>query len=44
VKNGVPYDVAFTLPMERVEAFGIILGEFEGGKFDFGTWSWRDPK
>jgi hypothetical protein len=40
VKNGVPYDVAFALPVEDVAAYGILFGEMEGGKFDWSTWQW----
>jgi hypothetical protein len=41
VKNGVPYDVAFSLPPEDVEAYGIIFGEMEGGSFDWNRWDWE---
>jgi hypothetical protein len=40
VKNGVPYDVAFTLQPESVAAYGIIFGEMEGQRFDWNSFSW----
>jgi hypothetical protein len=41
VKNGVPYDVAFSLPPEDVAAYSIIFGEIEGSKFCWATMSWE---
>lgn len=40
MKNGVPYDAAFTLPAEDVAAYGIIFGEFEGSAFDWANFRW----
>lgn len=37
VKNGVPFDVAFSLDHVNLSAFCITLGEIEGNKFDFRT-------
>jgi hypothetical protein len=44
VKNGVPYDKAFTLPIEDVASYGIIFGEFEGRKFDWNRMRWEERK
>lgn len=44
VKNGVPYDVAFSLPAEERVAYMIIFGELEGGKFDWARMDWEKPK
>ena len=44
VKNGVPYDVAFSLSKTDATAYGIIMGEFEGGEFDYHCMSWKDKK
>jgi hypothetical protein len=44
VKNGVPYDVAFSLPEADVAAYGIIFGEFEGNEFSWATMSWKERK
>jgi hypothetical protein len=42
VKNGVPYDVAFSLPEVDVAAYGIIFNEFDGAEFDFGRWAFKE--
>jgi len=39
VKNGVPFDVAFGWPEDWALGAYVILGEFEGGEFD-----WREMK
>ena len=41
MKNGVPYDVAFSLQPEYVAAYGIIFGEMEGNEFDWSTFLWK---
>jgi len=44
VRNGVPFDVAFSLdPRERL-AWVAIMGRFDGGDFDWATESWREPR
>lgn len=35
VKNGVPFDLAFSLGETERAAFCIIFGEIDGGKFDW---------
>lgn len=44
MKNGVPFNVAFSvtelLKYER-HAMSIVFSEFEGGAFNFETWSWE---
>ena len=44
MKNGVPYDVAFSLPPEDVAAYGILFGEMEGRHFDWNTFRWIECK
>jgi hypothetical protein len=54
VKNGVPFDVAFSLsPDERANvrltdaeiiAFGIIISEINGAEFDFSNWRFKEKK
>ncbi len=44
MKNGVPYDVAFSLSPVDVTAYGIIFGEFEGNLFDWGCMAWKDKR
>ena len=40
VKNGVPYDVAFSLdPVDRM-AYTIIFGQMEGKQWDWNSLSW----
>jgi hypothetical protein len=41
VKNGVPYDVAFSLPDADVAAYSIIFGEMEGQKFNWQGMVWE---
>lgn len=43
MKEGVPFDVAFSLPPEYRAAFSIILGELEGGTFDWSLGEWEKP-
>lgn len=41
VKNGVPFDVAFSLDDIEATAFLIILHEMDGGTFDWSEMRWR---
>lgn len=41
VKNGVPYDVALSLPEEDVSAYSIIFGEFDGMTFNWNAMMWE---
>lgn len=41
VKNGVPFDVSFSLePYERL-AYCVTFGEFEGNKWDWQAMAWQ---
>jgi hypothetical protein len=42
VKNGVPLDVAFSLPVEDRLAWVVAIGTLDGGIFDFGSMRWKD--
>ncbi len=44
MKNGVPFDVAFSLSTEERTAWGIIFCEFEGGSYDWDAMTWRKPE
>lgn len=44
MKNGVPYDVAFSLPPALRLAYAIAFGQFEGGKFDWGRMQWEERR
>lgn len=44
MKNGVPFDVAFSLEARRVTAFAIIFGELEGGTWDWSRMEWDAPR
>ena len=44
IKNGIPYDVAFGLSDERRTAWAIVFSEFEGGKFDWLNWQWKETQ
>ncbi len=44
VKNGIPFDVAFSLdPVERL-AWVVIFGEFNGLTFNWDSQSWDRPR
>ena len=40
-RNGVPFDVAFSLGAEERLAFVVALGTLEGRMFDWGSLAWR---
>jgi hypothetical protein len=40
----VPFDVAFSLPLEERVAFVVALGRLDGGEFDFATLRWKERK
>jgi hypothetical protein len=43
VKNGVPYDVAFSLSPVELEAYLICFGILDGGNFSFDRMKWMAP-
>jgi hypothetical protein len=40
VKNGVPFDVAFSLPVDERLAYVVVFGTLEGKTFDWPTGQW----
>lgn len=44
MKNGVPYDVAFTMSPIDVQAHTIVFGELEGLKFNWATMRFEERK
>jgi hypothetical protein len=40
LRNGVPFDVAFSLPPEDRLAWIVALGRLDGGEFDFARMEW----
>ena len=44
VKNGVPFDVAFSLGANERLAWSIIMSEHEGAKFNWNTLAFEDSK
>jgi hypothetical protein len=42
VKNGVPFDVAFSLLEEERLAWIVALGTLEGREFDWQICRWKD--
>jgi hypothetical protein len=40
--NGVPYDVAFSLPPDERMAHVVAIGTLNGGRFNWGTLTWED--
>ncbi len=43
VRNGVPFDIAFTLPARERLAWVVVMGCLGGREFDWSTETWRDP-
>lgn len=41
MKNGVPWDTAFSLDDVEATAFGIMCWEWKGGKFNYETMDWE---
>jgi len=41
LRNGVPFDVAFSLPPEDRLAWIVALGRLDGREFDFIRMEWR---
>jgi hypothetical protein len=44
VKNGVPYETALALEERELIAHYIVMGEHEGGTWDWGTNDWKPLK
>lgn len=44
VKNGVPFDVAFSLDRIDRAAWAIHFAEMDGAEFDTNTMRLKDPK
>lgn len=44
LKNGVPYDVAMSMPEWMVLAHVVTFGTLDGGKFDWQRMRWEDSK
>lgn len=44
VKSGVPWDVAMSIDEVEAFAYCIILGEMEGGKYDWDSMKWQEKK
>lgn len=44
MRNGVPYDVAFSLGDRERAAYAIVLSQFEGGRFDWETFTFKKPE
>lgn len=42
VRNGVPFDVAFSLDSDERAAWVIALGTLQGRRFDFDTMEWKE--
>ncbi len=41
MKNGVPFDIAFALPLVERRAFAVALGEMDGAQYDWDRLSWE---
>ncbi len=42
VRNGVPFDVAFSLSPEDRLAWVVALGTLDGREFDFAAMRWKE--
>ena len=42
VRNGVPFDVAFSLPADERLAWVVVFGTLDGGEFDFVSMRWKE--
>jgi hypothetical protein len=41
VRNGVPFDVAFSLPVDERLAWVVVMGRFDGFDYDWGARRWK---
>jgi hypothetical protein len=42
VKNGVPFDIAFTLPKAERRAYAVAIGELDGAtRYDWQAMGWE---
>ena len=41
VRNGVPFDVAFSLEEAERRAWIVVIGELDGMAWDWGAMQWR---
>lgn len=44
VRNGVPFDVAFSLTGRERLAWVVIMGTIDGRVFDWSIEKWREPQ
>jgi len=44
VRNGVPFDVAFSLPPDERTAWVIVLGTLQGRIYDFDAMRWEESR
>jgi hypothetical protein len=44
VKNGVPFDVAFSLEQHEVTAYCIVFGILDGDEWDWSAMAWKPQK
>ena len=42
VRNGIPFDVAFSLDEDERRAWIVALGELDGRTWDWGAMRWTD--
>jgi hypothetical protein len=43
VRNGVPFDVAFSLPADERLAWVVVMGRFDGFDYDWSAQRWKKP-
>ena len=43
LRNGVPFDIAFSLLPEDRLAWIVAIGQLDGREFDFARMEWRQP-
>lgn len=43
MKNGVPFDVAWSVEDEEAMAWAIIFGQMDGNQWDWNLMRWKKP-
>ena len=44
IANGVPWSVAWALGEYEVLAMTVLIGEAQGGEFDWDRMRWKEPR
>ena len=44
LQAGIPFDVTDVLSTNELQAFCVIIGELEGGEFNWDAGVWKEPE